>query len=139
MLNVDLSILVTVLYVIILYIFLSRFFFGPLTHVLQKRRELIEGRLEEARSRLEIVDQKTSEYEQTLRAAKAEAYHQQEIQRERALSEKAELVEKAKTQAGKVIEEGRARLQVQAEVARKKLEGDVETLAKKLTTVILRD
>src|SRR5688572_29592342 len=102
MLNVDLSMLVTVLYVIILYVFLSRFFFGPLTEILRKRRELIEGRLEDSRKRLEIVEQKTSEYEQKLRTAKSEVYHQQETQRELALTEKADLVAKAKIEAGKV-------------------------------------
>src|SRR5688572_20186318 len=110
MLNVDLSMLVTVLYVIILYVFLSRFFFNPLTQILHRRRELIEGRLEDSRKRLEVVEQKTAQYEQTLRNARAEAYHEQEVQRERALAERAELVAKAKHEAETAIEEGRAKL-----------------------------
>ena len=139
MLDVDLSMLVTVVYVIILYLFLSCFFFNPLSEILRKRKALIEGRLEESRKRLEIVEQKTSEYEQALRNAKSEAYHQQEVQRERALAERAELVAKAKSEAEKAIEAGRASLTAQAEAARKKIEGEVDTLAKQLTTAILRD
>jgi F-type H+-transporting ATPase subunit b len=139
MLNVDLSMLVTVLYVIILYVFLSRFFFNPLTQILHRRRELIEGRLEDSRKRLEVVEQKTAQYEQTLRSARAEAYHEQEVQRERALAERAELVAKAKNEAEKAIEEGRAKLAAQAELARKKIESEVDSLAKQLTTAILRD
>src|SRR6185295_19051644 len=95
MLNVDYSMLITVLYVIILYVFLSQFFFNPIVAILHKRRELIEGRLEESRKRLEIVEQRTAEYEQSIRTARSEAYRQQEIQRERALTEKSELVTKA--------------------------------------------
>jgi F-type H+-transporting ATPase subunit b len=139
MLNVDLSMLVTVLYVIILYVFLSRFFFNPLTEILRKRRALMEGRLEDSRKRLEVVEQKTSDYEQALRNARTEAYHQQEAQRERALAERAELITKAKSEAEKAIEEGRASLAAQAETARKKIESEVDTLAKQLTTAILRD
>jgi F-type H+-transporting ATPase subunit b len=131
--------LVTVVYVIILYLFLSRFFFNPLSEILRKRKALIEGRLEESRKRLEMVEQKTSEYEQALRNARSEAYHQQEVQRERALSERAELIAKAKSEAEKAIEEGRASLTAQAEAARKRIEGEVDTLAKQLTTAILRD
>ena len=139
MLNVDLTMLVTVLYVIILYVFLSRSFFNPIVGILHKRRELIEGRVEESRKRLETVEQRTSEYEQAMRNARSEAYRQQEMQRERSLAEKSELVAKAKIEAEKVVREGRARLTAEAEAAQKKMAGEVDTLAKKLTTAILRD
>jgi F0F1-type ATP synthase membrane subunit b/b' len=46
MINIDASLLVTILYVIILYIFLKSFFFAPITLILKRRHELIEGRLE---------------------------------------------------------------------------------------------
>jgi F-type H+-transporting ATPase subunit b len=139
MLNVDLSMLVTVLYVIILYLFLSRLFFGPVAALLHRRRELIEGRLEESRKRLEIVEQRTSEYEQAMRTARSEAYRLQERQREHTLTEKAELVVRAKTEAEKAILEARARLTAEAEVARGKMAAEVDTLAKQLTTAILRN
>ena len=139
MINVDFSFLVTVLYVIILYIFLSRCFFGPVSRVLRTRRELIEGRLEDSRKRLELVERKTTEYERELQTARAEAYRQQEIQRERALAEKEDLVAKAKSESEKSVVEGRVRIAAQAEAARKKIETEIDVLAKKLTTAILRD
>ena len=139
MLNVDLSMLVTVLYVIILYVFLSRFFFNPIAGILHKRRELIEGRLEESRKRLETVEQRTSEYEKAMQNARSEAYRQQEIERERSLTERSELVAKAKMEAEKAVQEGRAGLAAEAEAARKKMAGEVDALANKLTTAILRD
>src|SRR5689334_20287796 len=115
MINVDASLLVTIVYVIILYIFLSRFFFGPISHILEKRHELIEGRLESARKRLELVELRTSEYEQGLRAARSEAYRRQELERESALMKKAELLSEAKKQADRTVEEGRASLNAQGE------------------------
>jgi F-type H+-transporting ATPase subunit b len=139
MLNVDLSMLVTVLYVIILYLFLSRFFFGPVVQILNKRRQLIEGRLEESRKRIEVVEKRTEEYEQAMRTARADAYRQQEIERDKALSEKAELVAKAKREAETAVQEGRARLRSEADAARGKISDDLDVLARKLTTTILRD
>jgi F-type H+-transporting ATPase subunit b len=139
MLNVDLSMLVTVLYVIILYLFLSRFFFGPVVQILNKRRQLIEGRLEESRKRIEVVEKRTEEYEQAMRTARGDAYRQQEIERDKALSEKAELVAKAKREAETAVQEGRARLRSEADAARAKISGDLDALAKKLSTAILRD
>ena len=139
MINVDLSFLVTVLYVIILYIFLSRFFFGPLNRVLKMRHGLIEGRLEEARKRMEQVELRTSEYEQALKVARSEAYQRQEEVRGDALMRKADLISEAKRQADQTVAAGRAQLAAQGETIRTKLEAEVDTLAKKLTTSILRD
>jgi len=139
MLNVDLSMLVTVLYVIVLYLFLSRFFFRPVVQILHKRRQLIEGRLEESRKRIEVVEKRTDEYEQAMRSARADAYRQQEAERDKALSEKAELVAKAKREAETAVQEGRARLRSEADAARAKISGDLDALAKRLSTAILRD
>ena len=139
MINVDFSFLVTVLYVSILYIFLSRCFFGPVTRILRTRRELIEGRLEGSRKRLEFVEQKTAEYERALQTARTEAYRQQEMQRERSLAEKTDLVAQAKSEAEKSVEEARVHIAAQGEAARNRIESEIDTLAKKLTTAILRD
>jgi F0F1-type ATP synthase membrane subunit b/b' len=135
----DATTLITVLYVIILYICLSRLFFGPIQHILKKRHELIDGRLEEARNRMEMVEARTSDYEQALRAARTDAYRRQEMERETALARKAELVSEAKKQADKAVEDGKAGLVAQREAILKKLEAEVDTLAKRLTTSILRD
>jgi len=139
MLNVDYSMLVTVLYVIILYVFLSRFFFRPIVEILHKRQDLIEGRLEESRRRLEVVEQRTTEYEQAMRGARSEAYRRQELQREKAIAEKAGLVSKAKAEAETAVREGRVQLAGEADVARNRLTGEVESLAKQLVHTILRD
>jgi len=139
MLNVDYSVLVTVLYVIILYVFLNQFFFRPVLRILSTRRELTEGRLEESRRRLEMVERKTADYEHAMRSARSDAYHQQEIERERALADKSSLVLKAKAESDKAVQEGRARLKAEAEAARAKMAADVDNLAKKLATTILQE
>ena len=139
MLNVDFSMAVTVVYVIVLYIFLSRLFFRPMLGILHKRRQLIQGRLEESQKRMEIVEQRTSEYEQALRVARSEAYRQQELERERSLNEKAELVRKAKAEAEMAVRDGRERLASEGNAARARLAGEVDNLAKQLTEAVLRD
>ena len=135
----DATTLITVLYVIILYIFLSRLFFGPIHRILEQRHELIEGRLDDARKRLVLVEARTSEYEQALRTARTEAYRRQEAERETALARKAKLVSEAKKQADRTVEEGRVGLVAQRETILMKLDAEVDTLAKQLTTSILRD
>jgi len=139
MINIDASLVVTILYVILLYIFLSKFFFGPLTNILEKRHGLIEGQLESARQRMEVVERRTFEYEEAIRTTRSNAYRKQEQDRERAVAEKAQLIAEAKLQTEKAAEEGRVKLIAQAENSRRNLESEVDTLAKKLSTSILSD
>jgi|SRR5262249_44773087 len=139
MIDLNFSLGITILYLLILYVFMSRFFFKPVSQVLKKRRELTEGRLESAQKRISEVERKTAEYEQAINLAKAEAYRGQENRREAAISEKAELVGKAKHEAEQAIREARARFAEQAEAARKALGNEVDTLAKELTAAMLRE
>ncbi len=139
MINIDFSAIVTILYLIILYIFMSRFFFGPIVRVLNERHRLTEGRLDEAHKRMAQAEQKAAEYENALKAARAEAYRRQEAVREKALTEKAEVVTKAKIEAEKAVQEGRARIAAEAAGARESLAVEVDNLAKELATSILRN
>jgi F-type H+-transporting ATPase subunit b len=139
MLNIDLSALVTVLYIIIVYVFLSRVFFGPVVKVMNERKRLIEGRLDEAHKRMAQAERKATEYETALKTAQGEAYRVQEANREKALLEKTELVTRAKLEAEKAVEKGRERIATEAESAKQQLVTQADTLARQLKTSILRD
>jgi hypothetical protein len=71
--------------------------------------------------------------------ARTEVYRNQELQRERALADKAELLTKAKGESERAVGEARARLTAEAEAARKKMAAEVDSLAEKLAASILRD
>ena len=139
MINLDFSLVVTILYLIVLYNFMSRFFFGPVLRVLVERRQLIEGRLENAHQRMAQAEQKAAEYENAMKTARSEVYRGQETHREKALSEKTGIVAEAKANAERAVQEGRSRIAAEAAAALKKLEGEVDNLAGRLTTSILRD
>jgi F-type H+-transporting ATPase subunit b len=133
------SILVTVVYVIILYFFLSKVFFQPVLKTLEQRRAAIEGTLEGAERRLREVEEKTAEYEGALGQARSEAYKQQEAVRAAALEERARLLADARAQADEIIVEARERLARETEDARKQLDGEIDRLAERLSTALLRE
>lgn len=139
MINLDFSIVVTILYVLALYFFLSRFFFGPIMSILAERRRAIEGSLENAAHRLEEVERKTREYETAVREARAEAYRLQERMLTEAVEERGNLVAQAKGETEKAAETARVNLASQAKLATQELEREVETLARSLSSTILRD
>jgi len=139
MIKLDYSLFVTIFYVVVLYVFMSKFLFKPILHVLHERRRLIEGRLEAAQQSVADADRKSLEYENALKAARAESFRAQEKQREKALADRAELLTRTKLEADKTVQEARVRLQAEAATASTKLDSQVESLAKELTSAILQD
>jgi F0F1-type ATP synthase membrane subunit b/b' len=138
MINLDFSLLVTILYVAILYLFMKKVFFEPVLRVLSTRKELIAGRMENAQRKLHEAEGRVVEYEQALKKARSDIYREQEGLRESTLATRAELVTKAKAEAETWVRESRHRLESEAETARKSLESEVDSLARKLTTTILK-
>ena len=139
MIKLDYSLFVTIFYVIVLYAFMSRFFFKPITRVLQERRHLTEGRLSTAQQSVLDADKKAGEYEQALKSARTDTFRSQEAKREQSLAERAELLNRAKVDADKTVQDARLRLQSEAEAATRKLDSEVTGLANELTAVLLRD
>lgn len=139
MIKLDYSLFVTIFYVVVLYAFLNHFFFRPISHVLHERRQLIEGRLQASQQSVLEADQKSAEYELALKAARAETFRLQEAQRERALAERAELLNGAKIETDKTVQEARTRLNAEAASATQKLDSEVAGLAKELTAAFLQD
>ena len=133
------SILATILYVGVLYVFLSKFFFGPVTRILEERRAAIEGRLEQAHNRIEEIEKKSAEYEAAIRGIRSEAYRQQEANRDSALEEKARLLAEAREEAEKLVDEARARLGAETAAAKKRLASEIDALATRLSETLLQD
>ena|SRR5580765_2668348 len=139
MIKLDYTLFVTIFYVVVLYVFMTHFFFKPIVHVLHERRRLIEGRIQASQESVAEADRKAGEYENALKAARSETFRRQESQREQALAEKTELLSRTKTETDKTVQEARVRLLAQAEAASKELDTQVDSLARELTTSLLQD
>ena len=139
MIKLDYTLFVTIFYVVVLYVFMTHFFFKPIVRVLHERRRLIEGRIQAAQQSVAEADSKTGEYENALKAARAETFRHQESQREQVLAERTELLGRTKTETDKTVQEARVRLMSEAEAATKTLDAQVDGMARELTTALLQD
>jgi F-type H+-transporting ATPase subunit b len=139
MINLDYTLFVTIFYVVVLYVFMTHFFFKPIVRVLHERRHLIEGRIQAAQQSVAEADRKAGEYENALKAARAETFRRQELQREQALAEKTQLLSRTKVETDKSVQEARVRLLSEAETASTRLNSQVDNLARELTTALLQD
>jgi F-type H+-transporting ATPase subunit b len=102
---------------------------GPLAAVLEKRRALTEGAMEDARKSIAEAEAKAAEYADRLRLARADAYKLREQRMRQWSAERDAALDAArKTASGKVLE-AKAELEAEAAAARKTIQASAADLA----------
>ncbi len=128
----------TFLLVIALHFYLKKVFFGPMGRLLEERRQATEGARQRAEQLLAQAAEKAVQYEQALRAARAEMYREQEVARQRWLQQHAEAVREAREQAQAAVRRAQQELEAELEQARAILELRSQQLGNLIAESILR-
>jgi len=128
----------TFLLVILLNFYLKGMFFKPLEKVLHRRYEATEGARKAAEDSLARAAAKTSEYENALRAARAELYHVQEQMHKQLQEREAVQLAEARKAADAAVKTAKAELAVDVQAAKASLGRDSEMLANQIAESILR-
>lgn len=135
--NPDIS-LVVIFALFILFVFLlNRLLFRPISRVLDKREALTEGATAEARAAARQYQARLSEYESSIRRARAEGYRQLEQKRSAELEARRALIEGIKEEAAREIERAKSSLAQQANEARAALEAESRQLAERISRTVL--
>src|SRR6202166_1221500 len=103
----------TVILLTLLYALYTTIVHGPLQRVLAERRSKTEGAVEKSRADIAAAEERTAEYEQKLREARAVVFRAQEARRQAVLQ--------ARTSA---LNEDRSKAQAQVQAAKKDIEND---------------
>jgi F-type H+-transporting ATPase subunit b len=111
----------TFLLVVFLHFYLKSVFFKPLGKVLHQRYDATEGARNAAQQNLEQAAAKTAQYEEALRAAKAELYQAQE-----------QLHKQMQERESAAISEARAAADASIKAAKAQLAGDVAEIKTQL-------
>jgi F-type H+-transporting ATPase subunit b len=128
----------TFLLVVLLHFYLKSIFFKPLEKVLHARYEATEGARKLAEKSLEQAAAKTAQYEDALKAAKAELYSSNEALHKQLLEREAAAVATARQAAEAAVKQARELLAADVEAARQSLAGDSDALAGQIADSILR-
>ena len=110
MIQINLNLVFTIINLLVLYILMKKFLFGPVIRIMDQRKEMIEQQFEEAKKTEDRANQLQKQYENALKSAKEESYQ---------IVEQAKL--EAKTQAERTAEEAR----VQADQLFAKAQADI--------------
>ena len=127
----------TFLLVWFLYLYITRVFYRPLQETLRKRYEASGGLRVIAEGNLALTEQKTAQYESSLRAARAELYQQQEQERQKTLEQRAEILRQARRQAEETVARAKQEIQRDAEEAKGRLAAETEPMARSIIRAIL--
>jgi F-type H+-transporting ATPase subunit b len=127
----------TVIIVFLFYFFLRWAFFAPIEKAMSERSTRIEGARAEA-LRLEAqAQQELDEYNEALRKARAEIYHEQERARQAVLDERARLLKAMRARAQEEVEAAKSRIAREIVEARPQVERQLPVLASEIARAIL--
>jgi F-type H+-transporting ATPase subunit b len=110
---------------------------GPLTAVLERRRALTEGAMEDARKAISQVEAKTAEYAERLRLARADAYKLREQRVKQWSTERDAALDAARKAAGEKVRQAKAEFDAEAASARRAIQAAAADLAGQAVRAVL--
>jgi F-type H+-transporting ATPase subunit b len=124
--------------IILLMVFvLNNTLFKPINRILEERERRTRGRSGEARDILQRVEEATTNYERSLREARAEGYRLMESERAEAMNERQAKLNALREEVTSKVEEEKALIRNQAEEARQTLAVDARSIAAEIGAQIL--
>src|SRR3990172_2302325 len=127
--QLDLSVVLIVIFVWGLYFVLKKFFFDPINQTLAARHAAIEGTQLDAKERLAQVEKQSKAYAQAIKEARLESYRKQEAFRAEAMRERAQVIAGSRQDAEQQISLARQEIQSQGAEAKRALESEVTEIA----------
>ena len=134
----DGTLLIHLLMVAVMVIILNRTLLKPINQILADREKYILGRVEEAKDLIKTADQKRSDYDAGLKAARTEGYHLLERERAQAVQEKEGKIRTFKEETNRMVAQEIESTKRQEQQVRSELEAEAGTLSALITQQILK-
>jgi F-type H+-transporting ATPase subunit b len=128
----------TVLIILLFYFILKSIFFKPLLKVMAERVARTAGAQKASEAAQAAAAEKTKQYEDALKQARAQVYAEQEAARKKLLDERAKVVKEARTAAASQVAAGKERVAGEFAAARREIEKTVAQLSAEIARRILQ-
>jgi len=128
----------TVILLALLYALYTGIVHKPLQRVLEERRSKAEGAVEKSRADIAAAEERTAEYEQKLREARAAVFRAQEAKRQAALQSRSTAVAEARSRAQAQVQTAKADIENDRAAAEKGLQGEAAALAQEIVRRVLQ-
>ena len=137
MISIDLNLVWTIINIIVLYLLLKHFLIGPVTNIMDRRRQMIEDGFKNAQAAQDDANRLKQEYETALSGAKQESVQLVEDARKSARAEYDRIVNEAGEKAGSMIEAAKESVRTEREQTMKELKSQIAGLAAASAAMII--
>ena len=127
----------TIFLFLLLVILYRLLVYGPLTRVLEERRERTEGAIEQANAATAAAAAKTQEYEAQLRAARSRIFQARQQKQPLWNRERDNAIAEAHAAAQRQVEEAKLALQAQTEAGHRTIKDSIDELASDILAAVL--
>jgi F-type H+-transporting ATPase subunit b len=127
----------TVLILIVLYFILKSWFFKPLLAVMAEREARTQGAEKAAQAAENAAAEKSKQYQEALKQARAKVYVEQEAARKKLLDERAALLKASRNLAASEVSAAKERIAKDVAAAKRDLEAGVPRLAAEIAKRVL--
>jgi len=134
----DGTLVLHVLIILVMVYVLNATLYKPINQILASREKRTRGRLTEAEEIMQSVTDKTSDYERSLRQARADAYASAEAHRAEALKERQQKLNEMRAQLLGSVSAEKEAIEQQASEARASLEVESRRLAVEISSRVLQ-
>jgi F-type H+-transporting ATPase subunit b len=128
----------TVIMLALLYALYSTIVHKPLKRVLEERHSKTEGAVEKSKADIAAAEARTSEYEQSLREARAAVFRAQEAKRQAAMQARSKAVNEARNKAQAQVQAAKAAIEKDRVAAEQGLQAEAAALAQEIVRRVLQ-
>ena len=139
LLRIDWNVIFTIVNLIVLYLGLRKFLIGPVTKVMDQRKQLSEGQMADARHVNEQANELKAQYEDALKQAHEESAQIVEKARKSAQAEYESRMDAADAEAQKIIANAHKAIDLEREKTVQELQSQIAGLAMAATAKVLGD
>jgi F-type H+-transporting ATPase subunit b len=137
-LSPDLSIALVMIMVYCLYFILKKNLFNPINRILEERDAAINGGQQAAQDQWVRCDELSQNYQNSIKKARMDSYHEQEKFRVDALKMRAQILADGRAKAEKQLAAAREETRSQVVAAKQTLETEVASIADGIVKAVLR-
>lgn len=137
MVQINLNLVFTIINLLILYLLMKRFLFGPIIRVMDERKAMIDQQLQTAKETEEKASELRQHYEDALKSAKEESFQIVEQARREAKARVESSAREAQARAEVMLADARQDIRNERENAMREMQTEIGRLAMEAAAKIL--
>ena len=137
MIKIDINLVFTIINLLVLYLLMKKFLFGPIIKVMDVRKAMIDQQFAGAKEMEDNARELQSKYEDALKSAKEESYQIMEQARKEAKIQSERTVEDTAARVDAMLAKAQEDIRNERENAMRQMESDVASLAMEAAAKII--